>query len=252
MLSGELIAASLRSNMLGFGTLIRVFGIALFLTASAGAQSIAALSEFADWIGSPVLSPDGKTLAFEWEKPDLSWKIYLRPFRGGEAVDFVGRDDRDGSPGDPRWSPDGTEIAFSRFYCAQCSHKLFVKNYAHGGERPLGDVCGGASWTPRGRFLIAAVPVGKNSDECGIALIPVAGSRRIMLVRKGEMAAVSPDGRRLAFADDNQVKLVSLDENFQVAGVPAILEKEPHGIASITWSPDSRNLLYQVWGDGSY
>jgi hypothetical protein len=43
----------------------------------ATAQTIAPLSDFADFIDSPALSPDGNTLAFT-----LSLALYARPFRG--------------------------------------------------------------------------------------------------------------------------------------------------------------------------
>src|SRR5580658_559426 len=58
------------------------------------------------------LSPDGKTLAFDWCKPDSSCGIYTRPSTGGPATLLVRAGDRDGFPTIPRWSPSGNMVAF--------------------------------------------------------------------------------------------------------------------------------------------
>jgi Tol biopolymer transport system component len=226
---------------------------ALAIANQSVAQRIRPLSDFAKSIGSPALSPDGKTLAFEWEKPDLSWGIFLRPFGGGPFIHFAGGDPEEGVPTDPRWSPDGKQIAFLRLRCATCEHELFVSSYPRGGEQRLGKVCRSpVSWTPDGRFLIGTEPT-RGSEECRIALIPVNGSSRIQLMASEvDIAGVSPDGKRLAYAVGNQLKLANLTPGQHIADVPANLAKEPHPISSINWLPDGRAFLYQVWSDGQY
>jgi hypothetical protein len=88
--------------------------------------------------------------------------IDVRPFSGGKAVHFAGRQN-EGGPDSPRWSPDSRQIAFLRFYCHSCNEKLFVKDFPSGSEKLLGEVCAAApSWTPDGRFLIATELAGKN------------------------------------------------------------------------------------------
>jgi Tol biopolymer transport system component len=55
----------------------------------------------------PSLSPDGKTLAFHWCKPDYSCGIYTRPLAGGDIELLAGSEPTDSLPFLPRWSPDG-------------------------------------------------------------------------------------------------------------------------------------------------
>jgi Tol biopolymer transport system component len=199
------------------------------------AQSVRALTEFVEWTDSPALSPDGKTLAFQWTKPDYSTWIFLRPISGGQPISFAGSDGKDGSPARPRWSPDGRKIAFLRYYCNQCSSKLFVKNVPRGAERALGEVCMNPSaWTPDGRFLIASVPGSLGNGDCHITLIPVDGSRRINVTgTEGSVVALSADGKHLAYAARNRLKLASLIGDFRLAGTPITLANEPHAITTI-------------------
>lgn len=160
-------------------------------------------------------------------------------------------DERNGLPDTPRWSPDGKQIAFLRFYCHNCNHKLFVKPYPGGPEKLLGEICGGTpSWTPDGRFLVAAELAGKYAgwDPCRLVLIPLDGSPRVRLSTEGDELALTTDGKRLAFAGRNVVKTVNLDPGYHFADPPVVLAKEPHAVASVLWSVDGHALVYQTWG----
>jgi Tol biopolymer transport system component len=244
----------LKKVMFGFRVSRRIIALALVIAAQSVAQSVKALTdssefEFAD---SPALSPDGKTLAFAGARADYSCWIFVRALGGGPSTDLAGRGSKEGCPGNARWSPDGKRIVFSRDYCESCNDELFVAGYPSGGEQLLGEVCKyPASWTPDGRFLIGAEPIGVT-EECAIALIPVDGSRRVRLIAKGDIAAVSPDGRRLAYSTRNQLKVADLTSSYRIAGAPVTLAREPHAISSINWVPGGRAVLYQVWADGNY
>jgi len=208
------------------------------------AQRIEPLTEVGQWIGSPALSPDGKTLAFT-----RSQQIFLRSLESNAISDFAGGDDKGGSPDEIAWSPDGQRIAFSRGYCHHCPHELFLKNTSGGAEFPLGEVCGATpSWTSDGRFLIMAAPFG-DEEDCQLALIPSDGSRRTVLMpNEGNVAAVSPDGKRLLYVAGNVLKLSQLTSDFRLAGIPIAIASEPHEIVSIQWAPDGHAAVYKCWG----
>ncbi len=238
--------------MIGFVASRWLVAFALAAAAPCAAQIVTSLSELSDSTDSPVLSPNGKTLAFESTKPDYSSWIFLRPIGGGQPISFAGSDDNEGSPAVPRWAPDGRKIAFLRFYCEQCNSQLFVKSVAQGRERALGEVCmTPPAWTPNGRFLIASVPGKSGNANCHIALIPVDGSRRVTLLRtEGSIVSLSPDGQHLAYAARNRLKLARLTGSFRLDGTPLTLANEPHAITTINWTPSGHELVYQVWSGG--
>ena len=62
---------------------------------------------------------------------------------------------------------------------------------------------------------------------------------------------MSPDGKRLAYAAGNILKLVNLTADYQVVGTPVTLAREPHAISSFNWLRNGHELLYQVWSNGS-
>lgn len=208
------------------------------------AQTITPLSERAEGLSSPALSPDGKMLAYDREAT-----IVVRPLDGGKAVPLAGVSPRNGFPTTPRWSPDGARIAFLRFYCHNCNEELFVKPYPSGPEKLLGDVCDGApSWTPEGRFLIATELASGDtgSGPCRLVLIPLDGGPRVRIAKEGDQLALTADGKRLAYAAGNVVKTVNLDAEYGFADAPVEVAKEPHAISSLYWSADGRTLLYEV------
>lgn len=229
-----------------------LLALALVTAAPCVAQSVKPLTEFVDSTDSPALSPDGKTLAFYWTKPDYSSWIFLRPIGGGQPISFAGSDDKEGSPALPRWSPDGGKIAFLRYYCSQCNSQLFVKNSPRGAERALGEVCmSPVAWTPDGRFLIASTPGSLGNGDCRITLIPVDGGHRISVVgTEGGIVALSPDGKHLAYTARHRLKLASLTADFRLTGTPINLANEPHAITTLNWVPSGHQLVYQVWNAG--
>ena len=196
----------------------------------------------------PALSPDGRTLAFTWLKPD-SPGIYTRPLTGGQARLLAGNDGHEGWASSPHWSPDSRQIAFVRGHGRYDDH-VIVKDLASGVERDLGEICGLSAWTPDGSYLVAGEYTHEIPDGvpvCSRALFSTrSGTRLHPLAPAG---IISPDGRRLAFADGGSLKLLRLTADYRPAGPATVLAREPRDISPIVWTADSRQIVYQALGD---
>jgi len=228
----------------------------IVLTASGSAQvRVTILAELEGETSSPSLSPDGKTLAFVWCRPDYSCSIFTRPIQGGEPKLLVGQDSKDGSPWHPKWSPDGHTLAFTRSYSRIVNH-LFVLPLSGGPERDFGRICWGGpfGWSPDSKFLVAGVYRDETDFvDCRLILISAqTGDSVREFDSRGTAPAFSPDGRSLAFADDKVLRLVRLTPEYGKRGPVLTIATEPRQIVALAWTRDSRQLLYRVWGDSPY
>ena len=226
-----------------------------FVVGTASAQiRIKPLLELDSETSDGSLSPDGKTLVFEWCKPDYSCDVYTRPVAGGSARFLAGRDREEGVLTSPRWSPDGKKIAFTRVY-AHFDNRLFIRDLGHGSEKHLGTICDSAlesSWSPDGRFLVASVYISAALSECRPELFSAETGKRVRrLAPKGGASAFSPDGRKLAYADGSTLKLVRLTD-YLPNEPPTTIAREPREISAVHWTPDGKQIIYETSGDVSY
>ncbi len=115
-----------------------------------------------EWVADPQISPDGARVAFTRVAVDADEDQYLTNLWLAEipgdgrapapprALTFGGRDAQ------PRWSPDGTQIAFVRKTDPKKPGQLHVLPLAGGEARALATLEGGASspaWSPDGRRI---------------------------------------------------------------------------------------------------
>lgn len=156
----------------------------------------------------PAVSPDGRLVAYVWEKPEGgSATIWIRegleepPRRiSSEAADALS----------PAWSPDGRRLAYLRFQGS--TGALVVYDRETRAERILCPVFPSryalawrhVDWSPDGRWL--AVDDAESSHEAfGIFLVSAATGQRRRLTSTesfhiGDMdPRFSPDGRSLSF-----------------------------------------------------
>jgi len=154
-------------------------------------------------VGPPVLSPDGRMLAFDATDAKGTKAIWLRPLDALESRPIPGTE----GVVRPIWSPDSRQVAFLS------GGKLRRVAVAGGPVQTIGDAQYGAdgSWSPRGVILLD----GRGNDP--LWMIDAAGGIRKELVvpdaAKGERGAgwpaFLPDGRRFL----HHVMMANPEEN---------------------------------------
>ncbi len=204
------------------------------------------------------LSPDGKTLVF-----GLLGDLYTLPLEGGEAKALT-----TGLAWDmhPRFSPDGSQIAYTSDRGGGDNIWLIDKN----GQNPRQvteenfRLLSQPAWTPDGRFLAARkhFTSARSLGAGEIWLYPLIGGPGLQMTTRpndqkdvGE-PAFSPDGRYLYYSQDTtpgQVFEYNKDPNEQIyviqrldreKGETVVYLSGPGGSVNPTPSPDGKWLAF--------
>lgn len=228
------------------------------------------VSEELDLRGAfPIWSPDGMRIAFEKNRPGdfevVNRNIILGPREiwvmhadGSNRVNLTNHDDDDVLP---RWSPDGTKIAFQSKRNGEW--EIFVMNADGSDSRRLG-VGGRAKWSPDGSKILFDVarpdpwqhdPFIMNDDG--------SGRRKLADLPNLTTTSVSwsPDGTRVmlhGIVDDNwlmKIYVVNVDGS-DLTDITKNLTPAK-GFTNILpgpWSPDGRRIVFSTlvndWGRG--
>jgi Tol biopolymer transport system component len=206
----------------------------------------------------PAVSPDGEMVAFA-AGPATGMRIWVRAVTGGRSIALT---DSGGNHRWPRWSPDGSEIAY------QDRDGIYVVPRLGGPSRlvarlPETEVkssegaftpVAGLAWSPDGTRLAFAGNLGLE----GLFVAEVGGGgtpTRLTAPREPHSPSWSPDGTRIAVASGNgifvfggayfgnagqsSIWIVPLD-----GGDPIRVTEEDNLDGSPAWAPDGRHLFW--------
>ena len=231
----------------------------------------------------PVWSPAGDTIAFlssdavALDAPgSVTSRIWLVSAAGGDPRPLTERGDPPGGHRSASFSPDGRRLSFL------AGSAVWLVDLATGRRRPVDAlgagpmglpregrppspgalVAGEAVWSPDGRFLVG---VGRRAYETVLWRSDVESGRLeespALLTTEPTQSlkhvAVSPDGRRLAYAlvtFDTDLHTLPLGPDGAPAGPPRPLLPRLASRKQVPlFSPDGRRLSFGLWqpGEGS-
>ena len=209
----------------------------------------------------PVLSPDGREVAFLWEGPERKgFDVYVQLLGSDSPLRLT--HGAEGILGAPAWSPDGREIAFGR--CDGKNDGVYIVPALGGSERELTHVgCpytqpGPLAWIPDGQemLMIDHCPGAGSFD---LVVFSFASGEKRCLTHSGLknsfdsvfQFSLSLDGKRVAFtasADGpclGDIYVIPLS-----GGTPHPLTVggrcfgDTWGSSVLMWTPDSKAIVF--------
>lgn len=197
-------------------------------------------------VGDPQISPDGRLVAYTVGDVDMTanktlTQIYVVPAGGGEARQITGGDKSNSSP---RWSPDGTKIAFTS------GGQIWTMNADGENRQQLTGISTGAGnpvWSPDGRYIafVSDVYPDCTNDECN--------RRRDAEAESSKVQAKVTD--RLLYrhwtewrnAKRTHVFIISVNGGAARDMTPGDFDSPPYAASSnvdYSFSPDSKELAF--------
>jgi Tol biopolymer transport system component/serine/threonine protein kinase len=204
---------------------------------------------------SVAFSPDGNQIAFVWDGDNAD--IYVKLVGSGAPLRLTTHPADDLSP---VWSPDGTQIAFCRADWGQQEFGIFQVSALGTQEQklfPLDKKIDSLDWSPDGKFL-AFDYAEKPQEPVGVFLLAVKERTLRRLTTPAGFStdnfpAFSADGKSVAFARWNVGSRYSGSAIYRVpvnGGEPQRLTFENLRIMGLSWTPDSREIIFSATASG--
>jgi len=147
--------------------------------------------------------------------------------------------------GEPRWSPDGTQIIFTDssggiiIIDSDGTHRRSLKNQAGPGYTP--------DWSPDGKEIVFA---SRRSGQWQIYVVNTDGSNVAQVTRltTASYPRWSPDGRRIAFCKLRDTKegegIYVMDEDG--TNISQLTHYPLQEACNLAWSPDSTQIVFSA------
>ncbi len=214
----------------------------------------------------PAYSPDGTQVAFAWNQDDgFAFDLYLMPDQGYELTRLT---DMEGYESNPAFSPDGERIAFLHRHwdSAGIECGAYVMPAAGGEPHRIGNCASNTmialSWLPDGRHVVFPA-FDETTGQSYLARVDTQTLDHVAITAPpsrtagDNLAAVSPDGRTLAFSRIvrgflNDLYVLPLDEDGLPAGPVRQLTRDASAITDIDWTPDGERILFTSSRSGPF
>lgn len=202
----------------------------------------------------PAISPDGKNVAFVWERDDADKGSIWVQHEGINSPRRISPDDG-ASYGSPAWSPDGQQLAYLRFEPAQGS--ILVSPLEGGLARTVAPVFPSRyglsnrhlDWSPDGRLLV--VDDAESARQAlGIFLVTLEGGQKKRLTQTDDVyigdvePRFSPDGRTVSFIRAFHRANQELYTVPITGGTPLRLTFDARQVSGQDWMPDGKALVF--------
>ena len=217
----------------------------LLASAAPSAMHFTAVTNFAGVQAQPALSPDGRSVAFVSNR-DGNYHIYVGLVRGGNLLQLTHDPYLESRP---RWSPDGSTIAYARL-----NHSglwdIWEVPALGGTPRRLILSAEDPAWSPDGRSLAY-----ENTTNGSLWISGLSGedARQVGPAPAPALQYTeprfSPDGRELAFTLKSAGPYSELEVVDIASGKIRQLTNDIALARSPAWSPEGRSI-YFAWGRG--